>query len=244
MRKKSFDARIWAKLVAYQKKERLLSPSQGVLVAISGGPDSVCLAHYLFSMRRRIGFKMELAYVDHGLRKAAIHEAGYVQTLSKAWDIPVSILFVDAAKEAKERGGGLEEACRRLRYQVLATRAQKIGFDLVAVGQHMGDQAETVLLNLLRGTRLSALAAMSPKRALTKKIILIRPLLPLKRDEILDYLKIHGLKFKTDETNRDLDMTRNWIRRKVMPLLETQNPRIQEHLSGIAEQVQGLNLCR
>lgn len=240
MRRKSFEARIWAKLVAYQKKERLLSLGQGVLAAISGGPDSVCLAHYLFSMRRRVGFHLELVYVDHGLRKEASHEARFVRALGKIWGIPVSILVVDAAKEKKKRGGGLEEACRRLRYEALTVRAREIGFDSVAVGHHMDDQAETVLLNLLRGTRLRALGAMPPKRGLTKKISLIRPLLPLKRVEVLDYLKTHGLKFKTDATNRDLDLTRNWIRRKVLPLLEARNPRIREHLSGIADQVRTL----
>lgn len=242
MRQKNFEARIWARLVLYQKKEKLLRQGQGILAAISGGPDSVCLAHYLFSMRRRIGFNLELAYVDHGLRKSALQEADFVRKLGEKWELPVSILSVNAAKEKKERGEGFEKACRNLRYQALSQRAREIGFETVAVGQHMGDQAETVLLNLLRGTRLTALGAMPPERVLVGNIILIRPLLPLARSDILEYLKVHRLKFRTDETNRNLDLTRNWIRRKVLPLLETHNPSIREHLSGIADQVRALGL--
>ena len=242
MRQKSFEARIWAKLMADEKKERLLSQGCGILAAISGGPDSVCLAHYLFSMRRRMGFRLELAYVDHGLRKAASQEADFVRALGKKLMLPVSVLSVHASKEQKKRGEGLEKACRNLRYQALSRRALEIGFDSVAVGHHLGDQAETVLLNLFRGTRLKALGAMPPKRPLSKGVILIRPLLSLSRPEILEYLKIHHLKFKTDETNRNLDLTRNWIRRRVLPLLETHNPKIRGHLAGISDQVRALGL--
>jgi tRNA(Ile)-lysidine synthase len=88
----------------------------------------------------------------------------------------------------------------------------------------LDDQAETVLLHLLRARRLEALAGIAPKRALSGKVSLIRPLLPLRRDEVLTYLKVHALRHRTDSSNRDTHFTRNWVRRKVLPLLESRIP--------------------
>ena len=242
MQRKEFVARIWSKLTLAQKQEGLVTEGKGILAAVSGGPDSTCLAHYLVSLRRRLSFPLELAYVDHGLRKEALKEAAFVRLLGKKWGIPVSILKVNAQGARKSRGMGLEEACRKLRYQALSERAKRLQFSAVAVGHQMDDQAETVLLNLLRGVSLKALGAMPTRRFLSPGIELIRPLLCLKRSEILDYLKIHQLDYKIDETNSNLELMRNWIRHKVFPLLNEKNPRIREHLAGIAEQVRALGL--
>ena len=242
MRRKEFMARIWSKLALAQKKEGLVAKGKGVLAAVSGGPDSTCLAHYLVSLRRRLSFPLELAYIDHGLRKEALEEAAFVRLLGRKWGVPVSILKVDAQGARKSRGLGLEEACRKLRYQALLAQAERLQFSAVAVGHQMDDQAETVLLNLLRGVKLKALGAMPPRRNLSSKVQLIRPLLCLKRSEILDYLKIHQIDYKIDETNSNLELSRNWIRHMVFPLLEEKNPRIREHLAGISEQVRALRL--
>ncbi len=240
MRRKEFMARVWARLRKSQKEEKFFEAGKGILGAVSGGPDSVCLAHYLYSMSLRVPFPLELVYINHGLRKEAAQEAAFVRSLGKNWGVPVSVIKINVKGALKMRGLGLEEACRKLRYQALLERAEALGFPLVAVGHQMDDQAETALLNLLRGVQLKALGAMPPRRSLSQNVELIRPLLSLRRSEILEYLKVHELSFKMDGSNDDLKLTRNWIRHKVLPLLEERNPKILEHLSGIARQVRAL----
>jgi tRNA(Ile)-lysidine synthase len=104
----------------------------------------------------------------------------------------------------------------------------------------MDDQAETVLLHLLRGTRLKALSGIPPRRALAQGVELIRPLLALTRADVMAYLSVHGLAHRVDRSNDSEDFTRNWVRRKVIPLLESKNPRVREHLAGIADQARAL----
>ena len=143
---------------------------------------------------------------------------------------------------ARKRRQGIEDAARRLRYLALARQARKLGCNKVATGHHLDDQAETVLLHLLRGTRLAALAGIPPRRRLAPRVEIIRPLLPVTRAEVLAYLAVHGLKARDDRSNRDVHFTRNWVRRRVLPLLEKRNPRIREHLAAFAAQVRGLGL--
>jgi tRNA(Ile)-lysidine synthase len=145
---------------------------------------------------------------------------------------------------ARERGQGIEDAARKLRYQALAREARRLHCNKVATGHHLDDQAETVLLHLLRSSRLAALGGISPQRALSGKISLIRPLLPLRRGEVLAYLQVHDLKHRRDSSNRDTHFTRNWIRKRVLPLLESRNPSIRERLAGFAEQARELGQRR
>lgn len=237
MRRKEFAAKVWSKLVAFEKKNRLLKTGQRVLAAVSGGPDSVCLAHYLASQKRRRNIEVEILHVHHGLRgRAADLDAAFVERLGKKLGIGVTVARSNAKTIAKERGRGIEDAARALRYAALKAHARRQHCQAVATGHQLDDQAETVLLNLVRGTRLKALGAIAPERALAPRLRLIRPLLPLSRKEVLAYLKIHGLKYRVDSSNADLDFTRNWLRRRILPALEKRQPRIREHLSGIAEQ--------
>ena len=238
MRRKEFAAKVWSKLVAFQKKSGLLRRGDRVLAAVSGGPDSVCLAHYLAWMRRRQGFELFLLHVHHGLRgREADRDAEFVRKLGRTLGLPVEVASVEVKKRAEARGKGLEDAARELRYAALQKAARRLRCNKAATAHHMDDQAETVLLNLLRGTRLSALAGIPPRRPLGRGLELVRPLLPIKRSEVLSYLKIHGLKYRLDRSNLAVRFTRNWLRRKVLPELETRQPRVREHLAGIAEQV-------
>jgi len=243
LKPKSFAARVWSKLIGFQKRKNLLKPGDSVLAAVSGGPDSVCLVHYLAQMSRRIPMTVAIAHVHHGLRgRSADIDADFVHKLGASLGLPVAVINVRAAHAAKQRGMGIEEAARKLRYGALVEEARRLGFNKIATGHHMDDQAETVLLNLLRGTRLSALAAISAQRPLSPRISLIRPLLALKRCEIELYLKAHRLKYRLDRSNLSTKLTRNWLRREAIPILEKRNPRIREHLAGIAEQVQSIVL--
>ena len=238
MRRREFAARVWSKLVAFERAHDLLPAGSRVLAAVSGGPDSVCLAHFLAQMARRKRLQLELFHVHHGLRgSAADGDAASVLELGRALGVPSRVARARVRAVAKARGLGLEEAGRKERYRLLAARARRGRFALVATGHHLDDQAETVLLHLLRGTSLEGLGGIAPKRALAPGAALIRPLLPLTRAEVLLYLKVHGLSWREDRTNKDRTFARNWVRSRVLPLLESRAPGVKERLSAIAAKV-------
>ncbi|MFI5345048.1 MAG: tRNA lysidine(34) synthetase TilS [Elusimicrobiota bacterium] len=238
MRRKEFAARVWSKLVAFEKTYALLKPGRRVLAAVSGGPDSVCLAHWLSVQARRKNLDVALLHVNHGLRgKAADRDAAFVRALGARLGLKTTVVNADVRGRAKKSGQGLEDAGRRERYRALIARARRGRFVAVATGHQLDDQAETVLLHLLRGTSLEGLGGIAPRRALAPGVELIRPLLPLTRAEVMNYLKVHDLDWRDDRTNRDPKFTRNWIRRRVLPLLESRAPGVKERLSGIASKV-------
>jgi tRNA(Ile)-lysidine synthase len=238
MRRQEFAARVWSKLVAFERENGLLAPGHRVLVAVSGGPDSVCLAHFLAQMARRKGLTLELLHVHHGLRgREADRDAASVEALGRTLGVPARVARAGVKALAKKRGLGLEEAGRKERYRLLAARARRGRFDAVATGHHLDDQAETILLHLLRGTSLEGLGGIAPKRPLAPGVELIRPLLPLTRAEVIVYLEQHGLAWREDRTNQDRAFTRNWVRAEVLPLLESRAPGVKERLSEIAAKV-------
>jgi tRNA(Ile)-lysidine synthase len=238
MRRKEFAARVWSKLVAFESARDLLPRGSRALVAVSGGPDSVCLAHFLAQMARRKGLTLELFHVHHGLRgRDADRDAASVEALGRALGVPARIVRAPVKALAKARGLGLEEAGRKERYRLLAARARLGRFAAVATGHHLDDQAETVLLHLLRGTSLEGLGGIAPKRPLAPGVELIRPLLPLTRAEVILYLELHGLSWREDRSNKDKAFARNWVRAEVLPLLESRAPGVKERLSLIAEKV-------
>jgi tRNA(Ile)-lysidine synthase len=238
MRRKEFAARVWSKLMAFEKEHALLPPGRRVLAAVSGGPDSVVLAHWLFVQARRRNLTVALLHVNHGLRgKAAERDADFVRELGARLGLPVSVVRADVRGRAVKSGRGLEDAGRKERYRALAARARRGAFDAVATGHQLDDQAETVLLHLLRGTSLEGLGGIPPRRSLVPGVELIRPLLPLTRAEIIAYLDVHGLNWREDKTNRDPAFARNWVRAEVLPLLESRAPGIKERLTGIAAKV-------
>lgn len=241
MDRQRFAARVWGKLVRHEKEHALLPRGASVLAAVSGGPDSVALAHYLSQRARPLGLAVRVLHVHHGLRgRAADADAAFVLKLAGTLGLPASVVRVDARAAAAARGGGLEDAARRLRYAALLKEARRHRCAVVAAGHHLDDQAETVLLNLLRGTRLSALGAIAPSRPLAAGVALVRPLLPLSRPEVRLYLERHGLPSRKDRSNDSEAFARNWLRRRVLPALERRHPRVKEHLAGIAAQVRAL----
>jgi len=238
MRKKEFAARVWSKLVAFEKRYALLPEGARILASVSGGPDSVCLAHWLSVQARRKALSVKLLHIHHGLRgRAADRDAAFVEDLGKHLGLPVRLVKADVKASAKKRGLGLEEAGRSERYRILAQHARRGRFQAVATGHQLDDQAETVLLHLLRGVSLEGLGGISPRRELAPGVELVRPLLPLTRREVLAYLEVHGLDWRQDRSNADPKFTRNWVRRKVLPLLERRAPGVKERLAAIAEKV-------
>lgn len=224
--------------MAFEARHRFLSPGRRVLAAVSGGPDSVCLAHWLSVQARQQGLTVALVHIHHGLRgRAADADARFVQALGAALGLPVTVVKAPVRALAKARGLGLEEAGRKARYRALGERARRGRFTAVATGHQLDDQAETVLLHLLRGTSLEGLGGIAPRRELRPGVELIRPLLPLTRAEVTEYLKRHGLAARTDASNVDPKFTRNWVRREILPRLEKRAPGVKERLATIADKV-------
>jgi tRNA(Ile)-lysidine synthase len=211
--------------------ERVSARRLSVCVALSGGVDSVVLLHGLSSVAKRFGLVLSALHVNHGLSPSAYRWERNCRTLCRRLRIP---LTVRRAKIPVRRKAGLESAARSARYAALAgARA-----DFVALAHQLDDQAETVLLNLLRGAGLRGAAAMpevgplpmnddSPARAL-------RPLLTVPRKAILSYAIEHRLHWDEDESNADESLSRNWVRRRVGPLLAERFPRWRESLARAA----------
>ncbi|MBQ1683884.1 MAG: tRNA lysidine(34) synthetase TilS [Clostridia bacterium] len=222
-----------------------VSERDGVLVALSGGADSVALALELYELYRngRI-LRLEAAHLHHAIRGTdADADASFVTELCKRLDLPLCTERIDVPRAAKESGQSVELAARNMRYAFLERVRTNRHLDCIATGHHRDDQAETLLLHLLRGSGTDGLAGM---RIRSGK--LIRPLLHTSKEEILAYLKERRQSFCIDATNFETDATRNRIRLNIIPALETVNPSIKRSLAEtaahIAEDTDYLNMLK
>ena len=176
MLRKQFAARVWAKLKGFERSQALFRHGDRVLAAVSGGPDSVCLAHFLSVEARTKGFSLMLAHVHHGLRgRAADKDAQSVRKLGKKLGLEAFFSKVDVPACAASRGRGMEEAARHLRYRALSRIAAGHGCGKVATGHQLDDQAETVLPALAARHEVVGLAGIPARRPLTRRIELVRP---------------------------------------------------------------------
>ena len=222
--------------------ERCGEAGAEVVVAVSGGADSVALLHLLARLRTAWSLRLVVAHLDHGLRSGSAGDASFVADLASSWDLALESATLPQGALAQE--GNLEAAARRARYRFLgqaAARLQRPGRPVyIAVAHNANDQAETVLMNLIRGSGLSGLAAMRRARPLDAGqgqfpgILLVRPLLGIGRPDILCYLEAHGVPWREDPTNRDLALVRNRVRHEFLPLLREINPRVVESLCRTA----------
>ena len=205
-----------------------------VLCAVSGGLDSMCLLHMLDAWCRERGGQLTAAHFNHRLRGAAAdRDEAFVREICGQWDIPLAVGRKDVREHAKREGLSLEEAARSLRYAFLRRAAAEAGCRRIYTAHHAGDNAETVLLNLIRGTGLSGLTGMDWQRE-----NLCRPLLGATREELEDYAARWSVPHIEDETNLDPDAAaRNLLRLQVMPLLEELNPRAVEHICAAARRL-------
>ncbi|MCI8888377.1 MAG: tRNA lysidine(34) synthetase TilS [Hungatella sp.] len=222
------------KIEAYIREHHMIREGDRVIAAVSGGADSVCLLRLLVVLRERIGFTIEAVHVHHGLRgREADRDAQYVRELSAAWEVPCLVVFRDAAAYGKEQGLSVEEAGRELRYQAFFQEAGAYERARIAVAHHQEDQAETILHNLFRGSGLRGLGGMAPVRD-----NIIRPLLCVGRQEILDYLRQEKLSYCQDSTNESLDYTRNKLRKNVIPMVcQDVNFKAVEHIVAAGERL-------
>jgi len=208
----------------------MISEGDSVIVAVSGGPDSVCLLHVLFELKDELHIHLVVAHFDHGLRPVDDEsETVFVRGLVESLDLPF-----ETAKGhllAKKTRGSREEVARNARYAFLERVRKKHKAQKIALGHNLNDQAETILMRLLRGSGPSGLTGIPPCRDGS----IIRPLIEIERPEIENYLKKKKLVSVTDSSNLKTDYLRNKIRLELMPLLEQHQPRLVRLLGQTAE---------
>ncbi|HSM82802.1 MAG TPA: tRNA lysidine(34) synthetase TilS, partial [Nodosilinea sp.] len=209
----------------------LLPPGAPVLVAVSGGQDSVCLLKLLVDLQPKWGWQLQVVHCDHRWRPDSGANAAFVQQLSEDWGLPYHGVTAAAACAT-------EAAARQWRYQVFATVAQAAGCTQVATGHTASDRSETLLYNLLRGSGSDGLQALAWHRPLspTSPVTVVRPLLALTRQQTGDFCRQFELPIWEDATNQDLGYARNRIRLELLPYLRSHfNPGVETTLAQTAE---------
>jgi tRNA(Ile)-lysidine synthetase-like protein len=221
--------------------DRDLLPADGrLLLAVSGGPDSTALLLILARLAKNLRLSLGVAHFDHGLRGAgtAQREAAHVSDLASSLNVPFYAGAGDVRALARTRHLSLEDAARRARYEFMASVAVREGYGAVATGHTAADQAETVLLHLVRGAGLDGLAGMSPRSPWPfagVDLTLLRPLLTLSREQTLAYCTAAGVTPLQDETNVSPRFRRNRVRHELLPLLRQLNPGIDDALVRLAD---------
>ena len=210
----------------------LIEPGAKVLCALSGGADSMYLLCRLLEGAQRGGYTVRAAHYDHRLRPTAGRDVEFVRDRCAEKEIPLTVGEGEVAARAAALGLGLEECARQMRYAFLEETAEQEGCTLIATGHQAGDNAETVLMHLIRGCGLHGLTGIPVRRG---KIV--RPMLEISRAEIEAYLAAHRVPHVEDESNGDESYTRNKVRRRLIPLLEELNPRAAEHIAATARRL-------
>jgi len=246
-------------------RHRLFPRGAKIVVGVSGGPDSVCLLDIFYKLKKKYDLEIIVAHVNYGLRgKASKKDEALVKKMAEKYSLPIEIMGSEKWEVGNGKwemgSGNLEEKLRKIRYDFFEQIRKKYQADVIAVGHNLNDQAETVLLRILRGTGLRGLGAIkfsarsgpTPSHATGQAAqpkknaclparqadgpLVIRPLLNIPRKDILAHLRKNKLPFRTDKTNLGTDFTRNKIRNKLLPYLEKNfNPNIQEILYKLSQ---------
>jgi len=240
------------------QRNSLVVPGGTVVVAVSGGADSVCLLHLMARLQSELDIRLHLAHFDHRLRGAeSLADMRYVAGLATSLGIPITTGSEDVATYRSRKNCSLEEAARELRHGFLATVASNVGADRVAVGHTRDDHVETILMHILRGTGTSGLRGLGPcspmvydcqsrlvasresssssLRAEQSNLLIIRPLLGITREETMSYCQELDLKQRVDSSNLSLSFFRNRCRLELLPLLRKYNPDVDQALLRLAE---------
>lgn len=226
---------IQEKVTAFIEQHALLPAGGQIVVAVSGGADSLCLLHILHTLcgpeKRYPGVRLQVAHLNHQLRgEEGEHDAACVARIAAAWGLPATIGSINVPKLARMERRSLEEAAREARYRFLRDVAHG---QLIAIAHHADDQAETLLLHMLRGVGLTGMVGMLPRQQ-----DIIRPLLAMTHAETVSYCEQHGLIPLEDASNRDPRFLRNRVRHDLLPLLESMNSSIRAALLRSAEVTQ------
>lgn len=214
------------------EKYNMINNGEKIVVAVSGGPDSICLLNILNNIKDKLNIKIVVAHVNHSLREEADEETEYVKNFCKKLNIECYIKKVDIIEISKKNKVGTEEAGRKERYDFFDEVFSKTKSDRIATAHNLNDNAETVLMNIIRGSGLSGLKGIEEVRDYKY----IRPLIEISRKEIEEYCKENKLEPKYDKSNKENIYTRNKIRNILIPLLEKEfNPNIVKSISKLSE---------
>ncbi|WP_254853957.1 tRNA lysidine(34) synthetase TilS [Halobacillus salinus] len=222
---------------SFIKRLQLFCPEETILVAVSGGPDSMALLHYLCSIREEWSWNVTAVSVDHGLRgQESADDLAYVERICREWDVPFVGATVDV-KGYKQMGGlGTQEAARKLRYQVLENEMSRLAADVLVTAHHGDDQIETMMMQMTTSARPEAVQGIPANRPFGTGR-LVRPFLILSKKEIEGYVKLHDIDPRIDPSNKDTAYKRNAYRKNVVPYLKEQNPRLHRHMQAMSERV-------
>ncbi len=222
------------RVLSFIQEQHLVTKGRKLLVAVSGGADSVCLLHILVALQKELDIGLHVAHLDHQLRGAESEaDARSVAALAHRLGIPATVECRDVKAYKARRHVSLEEAAREVRYSFLTQVAESIGADRAAVGHTADDHVETILMHLIRGSGTRGLRGLQPLRRCQYSgggLTVIRPLLPVSREETVGYCHHHRLAPRIDASNLSLLPLRNKIRRQLLPLLKSYNPRVAEAL--------------
>ena len=228
------------KVLNFIREKGLLEKGEPVIAGVSGGADSMCMLLMLDSLKEEYDLKIVAAHVNHGIRGAeADADAEFVKSFCKEHDITFELISTDIPELAKQTGTTCEEAGRNFRYDYFLKLAEKYGAEKIAVAHNSGDNAETVLFNIFRGSGISGLKGILPVRipAEGNGIKIIRPVLCLTRHEIEEYLKEKRIGFRIDSTNKDENYSRNRIRNTILPLVKEHiNCNAEGHIASLGRQ--------
>ena len=213
----------------------MLGSEDRVLAACSGGPDSVFLLHALVKLKKKLALgNIAVCNLDHGLRgKESEEDSLFVKKLSESLDLEFHHKRVDL-KNAKPKKLSMEESARLERYSFFRDIADKTRSNVIATGHTLDDQAETVLMRLIKGASLKGMVGVSPLRR-DGNLRIVRPLIEIEKEEIVRYLDWHSLPYRIDRSNLEDIYFRNIVRHRIIPYLEEYNPRLKRVLFNLAE---------
>ena len=221
------------KIKTFCRQKELFSPGDRVVLGLSGGADSVCLFLLLSELAKELDMTIVPVHVNHNLRgEEALNDQHFCELLCRQHNCSLLVVSSPVEELAKEHGWSLEEAGRNARYQAFADAAMEYQCNKIAVAHHKDDQAETVLFQMFRGSRLKGLAGMEAKNG-----SLVRPLLTVTREEIEAYLKKKNQVYCIDRTNLEEEYTRNKIRHRILPAAKEACAGAVEHIAELAEYV-------
>jgi len=206
-----------------------------IIVGTSGGPDSTALTHVLHNLQYELGFHLHIAHYNHNLHRSANVDQKFVEQLAEQLNVPCSVGKWDNPKALKK--GSLEDAARQRRFQFFSRLAKKINAQVIVLAHTEDDLAETVLMRILRGSGLQGLRGILPVREIGN-VHYIRPLLTVKKDDLLAFLKKKNIDYRIDPTNKRVKFFRNKIRLELLPLLSKQyNRNIKKILTNLADHI-------
>ena len=222
------------KVYKYITENKMTKQGDHILLGLSGGADSVCLLYILLELKERLGITLSAVHIEHGIRgEESQRDAEFAKDCAAAAGIPFYIYHESAPSQAAITGRTLEEAARDIRIHCYADACAKSGANVLALAHHARDCAETVLLNMIRGSALKGIKGIDSV-SFRDGYTVIRPLLCADRAQIEEYLAQKGIKYCIDSTNYDIEISRNRIRHNVIPELEKINDRAVTHIARAA----------